>query len=138
MLIRRRDESFTTLDMAIIDTRRKKVEFTKMGSWPSYLKRGRTVERISSSALPIGILPSVEFETIVRTIHKGDYVVMASDGVLGCSSDMDVVDRWILQYLKSTSITCPRELVNALADDMRAELNVIWDDDVTLIAVKVP
>lgn len=137
MLMRRNDESFSTLDMAMIDTSRQRVEFTKMGSWPSYLKRGKTVERISSPALPIGIVPGLDVETVVRAIHSGDVVVMASDGVLGYNSDMDKVDRWIMNYLMSTSITCPRELVNALADDIRSALHVIWDDDVTLIAAKV-
>jgi len=138
MLMRRMEESFSTLDIAIIDVRKRHIEFTKMGSCPSYLKRGKSVERISSSALPIGILPGLEFETVVRPITSGDLLVMVSDGVLGCTGDVDEVDQWVTRYLQSTSITSPRELVNALIDDMKSSLNAMWDDDATMIAVRVP
>lgn len=137
MLIRRRDESFSTLDIAVFDPARRRVEFTKMGSCPSYVKRRRTVIRISSPSLPIGILPGLEFDTVTQPVSPGDIVLMVSDGVLGSCDDLDAVDAWIAGYLESTRVSCPKELVNDLADEMRSAFGAMWDDDVTLIAVKV-
>lgn len=137
MLIRRRDESFSTLDIAVFDPARRRIEFTKMGSCPSYVKRRRSVIRISSPSLPIGILPRLEFDTINQPVSPGDIVLMVSDGVLGSCDDLDAVDDWIVRYLESTSIGCPKQLVNDLADEMKSAFGATWDDDVTLIAVKV-
>lgn len=138
MLIRRRDESFSTLDIAVVDTARRHVEFTKMGSCPSYIKSGRRVRRISSPSLPIGILPGLDFDTVRCAVYSGDVMLMVSDGVLGPGEDMDLIDERIIEYLGETKTTCPREIVNELADELKAMMGAVWDDDATLIAVKIP
>ena len=40
------------------------------------------MERISSSSLPIGVMHSIEIESVQRTLEDGDFVVMITDGVL--------------------------------------------------------
>lgn len=138
MLIRRKDESFSTLDIAVVDTARRHVEFTKMGSCPSYIKSGKRVRRISSPSLPIGILPGLDFDTVKCAVYPGDIILMISDGVLGPGEDMDVIDERIIEYLGETRRTCPREIVNELADVLKMMMGAVWDDDATLIAVKIP
>lgn len=138
MLIRRKDESFSTLDIAVVDTVRRHVEFTKMGSCPSYIKSRRHVRRISSPSLPIGILPGLDFDTVKCALYPKDIILMISDGVLGPGDDMDAIDEQIIEYLSATKKTCPREIVNELADELKTTMNALRDDDATLIAVKIP
>lgn len=137
MLIRRKDESFSTLDVAVVDTARRHVEFTKMGSCPSYIKSGKRVRRISSPSLPIGILPGLDFDTVKCAVYPGDIILMISDGVLGPGEDMDLIDERIIEHLGATKRTCPREIVNELADELKTVMSSVWDDDATLIAVKI-
>ena len=137
MLIRRKDESFSTLDVAVVDTARRHVEFTKMGSCPSYIKSGKRVRRISSPSLPIGILPGLDFDTVKCAVYPGDIILMISDGVLGPGEDMNLIDERIIEHLGATKRTCPREIVNELADELKTVMGSVWDDDATLIAVKI-
>ena len=53
-----------TLDLAIIDLRDAKAKFLKVGSTPSFIKRGDKITKIQASNLPIGILEEVEVDVV--------------------------------------------------------------------------
>ncbi len=74
-------ETFATLDLALVDLIQGKVEFTKIGAAPSYLRRGRRVTCISAQTLPVGILQTVEVHPASYPLRAGDLLVMMSDGV---------------------------------------------------------
>lgn len=63
LLLKSNEESFSTLDMAIIDLYSGIAEFIKIGAVSSFLKRDDEVEIIGSSSLPVGILNHVDIDT---------------------------------------------------------------------------
>lgn len=72
----------STLDLTMIDFYTGTADFIKLGASTTFIKRGRKVECIRSTSLPVGVLEQVEFDTCKRLLYHGDIVVMVSDGVL--------------------------------------------------------
>ena len=75
------DESLATLDIACIDLFTAQAEFYKAGAACTFLRRGRRVEVVEASSVPVGIMPQVEFASYNRELSPGDLVVLVSDGV---------------------------------------------------------
>ena len=57
--LRTGDETFATVDMALIDLVEGEVELLKIGAAPSMIKREKEVFRIGAPSLPLGILLSL-------------------------------------------------------------------------------
>ena len=80
LLLREDTESVCTLDALQIDLYAGTALFCKAGAAPSYLTHKGRAERIELPCMPIGILPDAAFRETTRTLHKGDVILLASDG----------------------------------------------------------
>jgi hypothetical protein len=84
LLLKLPEESFTTVDMTVIDTAAGEAEFLKVGAAPSFVKRVREVATVKAASLPVGIMQQVEIEPVRWLLAAGDIIVMVSDGVVEC------------------------------------------------------
>lgn len=135
LALRSPEERFATLDLALLDPYQGEVEFIKVGSCPSFLKRGRTVTVINPSSPPLGILPAVAPAVTRKRLRTGDVLLMISDGVLeGRGQRSGGVD-WLMDYL-SRSENEPEELATAVLDLAGRRAGGV-SDDMTALAVKV-
>ncbi len=57
--LRTTDEIFSTLDLAMIDLQDASTKFLKIGSIPSFIKRGKTSMKVEASNLPMGMIPRI-------------------------------------------------------------------------------
>lgn len=76
--------NMSTLDLCGVDLYKEEAIFAKIGSACTYIKSGDTVEKLTSSSLPLGVFHNQEVELIHRKIHDGDYIIMLSDGIMDC------------------------------------------------------
>lgn len=76
--------NMSTLDLCGVDLYGEIATFAKIGSACTYIKNGDTVEKLTSSSLPLGVFHKQDIELIHRRIHDGDYIIMLSDGVMDC------------------------------------------------------
>lgn len=74
-------ESYATLDLFVYDKYTNEFSFYKNGACDSYILRNKEIISIEGEKLPIGIMDKIDVNKKVVEIKKGDYVVMASDGV---------------------------------------------------------
>lgn len=74
-------ESFTCLDMAVIDLRNGMADFIKLGGVDGIILHGREVEVVESGALPMGIVEEAEPSTVRKVLSDGDVVILMSDGI---------------------------------------------------------
>ncbi|MFY9997326.1 MAG: stage II sporulation protein E, partial [Leclercia sp.] len=58
--LRTTDEIFSTLDLVMVDLQNASARFLKIGSTPSFIKRGGKIMKIQASNLPMGILQEFE------------------------------------------------------------------------------
>jgi stage II sporulation protein E len=95
-------DTFATLDMVIIDLFTAQVDFIKIGTVPSFIKRGRRVGMVTSNSLPMGILDNFDIGTEKRSLCPGDMLVLVSDGVFEASRSISG-EEWIPEFLSSVS-----------------------------------
>lgn len=75
-------QSFSTLDLCMVDLYTADMEIMKIGGAPTFIKRGQRVETIEAATLPMGILDQMELASMRRKLYDKDIIVMVSDGVL--------------------------------------------------------
>ncbi len=99
LVMGREEIHFSTVDLSMFDLYTGECRLIKAGASSTFIKKGNKVERISSSSLPIGVMHSIEIESVQRTLEDGDFVVMITDGVLdalpvGEQAASDGNDHW--------------------------------------------
>lgn len=134
--LRTTDEIFSTLDLAMIDLQDANVKFLKIGSSPSFIKRGETVKKIEASNLPMGIIQDFEVEVVSDQLKSGDILVMMSDGVFEGPSHVENYDVWMKRKLKEIKTDDPQEIADILLEEVIRTSGQI-QDDMTVIVAKI-
>ena len=79
MYINSKEDSYATLDVAILDLYTGNMEFMKNGACPTFIKNKRNVSVVKSISLPAGILDRVDLVVYDKDLEDGDIIVMCSD-----------------------------------------------------------
>lgn len=90
------EETYATLDAALIDLMTGELRMLKFGAPPSYILREGRVRLIESPALPAGILPEARAGAACAQLKRGDALVMMTDGLmdaLGMELVASIVER---------------------------------------------
>lgn len=136
LLLHSPEESFATVDLALLDLTTGRAEFVKVGAAPSFVKRGRDVTTVKVSSVPVGIINQVQVEPEFRNLRPDDIVVMITDGVWDVSKDDVDKERWILEHLRRERSDDPEEVAESLL--ARAlELMPDTGDDLTVLAARI-
>lgn len=136
LLLRSRDEMFTTLDMALIDLFSARAELLKVGSAPSFIKRGQTVRTITGANVPIGILQDIEVQTIQEQLHDGDILILLSDGIYDAPQHTYDKEDWLKRQIERLETDDPQEIADTIIEAaVRLNNGQIFDDMTVLVAV---
>lgn len=135
--LRTTDEIFSTLDLAMIDLQDANVKFLKIGSSPSFIKRGETIKKIEASNLPMGIIQDFEVEVVSDQLKSGDILVMMSDGVFEGPSHVENYDVWMKRKLKEISTDDPQAIADILLEEVIRTSGGQIKDDMTVIVAKL-
>ncbi len=131
MLLRSGEDMFSTVDLCLINAAGSCAEFIKLGACRSYLLRSGACVRLEGGRLPLGILEEVRPVRRTLPLHKGDLIVMASDG-LECGDE----DEWVSQLLYEMREAEPQKIADALTAQAKAR-NQTHTDDITVICFRV-
>ncbi len=82
LLVKSREESLATLDVALVDTHSGRLDLYKAGAATTLLRSKGRVSRLENAGLPVGILPHVRFAHGHDTLSEGDVLLLVSDGAL--------------------------------------------------------
>jgi stage II sporulation protein E len=134
LLLRSTNESFTTLDMVMIDLYSAEVDFIKTASAPSFIKRGRQIASITSSSLPIGILNEVECSLDTKNLLPRDLVVMVTDGVLDAGRSET---EWVSRLLADLDETDPQLVAETVINQAVTQAQGKPHDDLTVICLRL-
>jgi len=75
------DESFTALDICVLDLRAGAADFIKIGASYGALKHKNETEILPAGSLPLGVLEEMKPSVNRRVLQSGDMIVLTSDGV---------------------------------------------------------
>lgn len=137
LALRTTDEIFATLDLAIINLHNAVVRFLKIGSSPSFIKRGDEVIQVEASNLPIGIIEHVDLDTVNHTLMSGDILIMMSDGVFDGPKEVVNNDIWLKRKIAQLKTNDPQAIADLLLEEVvRSERGLI-QDDMTVVVAKI-
>lgn len=124
------DESFSALDVMILDAIEGIVDVVKLASPPTYIKKNNHIVKLVSSSLPLGIVGEITPSISTRQIEDGDCYVFVSDGV----SDAFVGDE-LSALINNLDARNPQKLCDTILE--RAQKRKANCDDMTVIACMV-
>jgi len=131
MLLRSGEDMYSTVDLCLIDAGGSTAELIKLGACRSYLLRGGACIRLESGRLPLGILEEVRPVRRSVPLHRGDLLVLATDG-LECGDE----DEWIASLLRDMAGKPPQQIADALVQEALRQSRA-HADDTTVLAVRV-
>ena len=126
----------TTLDLTMIDFYTGTADFIKLGASTTFIKRGRRVECIRSTSLPVGVLEQVEFDTCKRLLYHGDIVVMVSDGVLD-GIIFENKEEYLADLIAGMETSNVQMIAERIMEDVESMQRGGLKDDSTILAVGI-
>ena len=134
LVIGREEVRFSTLDISLFDLYSGTCEFVKAGAAATFIKRKDTVEKISSSTLPIGVLQEIEIDSQIRELQSGDYVIMLTDGVID-ALPVNEQDALLTTFIQDSHIVNPKELAHHILGQVLEWSGEVPVDDMTILVV---
>jgi stage II sporulation protein E len=127
IMVKGDEESFSTVDLAVIDLFTGKVSFHKAGAACSFIRRKGKAGRVELASMPVGILSDARFVGTSITLSTGDIVVVVSDG-----ATVDGYD-WILRTLEKWEGDNAPQLAVELGKQAREVQPKSHQDDITVL-----
>ncbi|MFC5406833.1 stage II sporulation protein E [Cohnella soli] len=137
LLLRSPDEMFATVDLALIDLYTAHATMLKIGSTPSYIKRGKEVIPIAASNLPIGILQDIEIDMLRVELRPGDTLIMMTDGILDSPGHALNKEQWMKRVLQELEEEEPQEIADSILDTALRQYPGGVKDDMTVIVTRI-
>lgn len=135
--LRSTEEIYATLDLALIDLQNAKSRFLKIGSNPSFIKRGNRVFMLDSGNLPIGMIEDFDVEVKTEQLKSGDLLIMMSDGIFDAPKHIENKEVWIKRKIKELKTDHPQEVADLLLEEVIRMAGGQINDDMTIIAAKI-
>ncbi|WP_078593243.1 stage II sporulation protein E [Evansella clarkii] len=137
LALRSNEEMFSTLDLAMVDLQEGLVKFLKVGSIPSYIKRGSQVQSIEAGNLPIGMIQDMELDVVTEKLKAGDLLIMMSDGLYESPSSIENKDIWMKRMIKEIETDEPQEIADLLMERVIRESGNAIYDDMTVVVIRM-
>ncbi len=132
----RSKETFSTVDMMLLDLKKGEGEFVKIGACPSYIKRGETVREITGASLPMGIVSAMEPSVAQEKLLHDDFVIFITDGFTELRGGK-VKDSWLKETIKELKPAHPQIMADHLLEEAYQQSEGKTRDDFTVVVCRV-
>lgn len=137
MLLKSNEETYTTIDMTVINQYTGEVEFVKVGAVSTFIKHEDEVQVIRTGTLPVGILSNIDVELVKKKLEDGDFIVMVTDGVLDCQMDIVDKEKWLADVILNIDTRNPQRLAEEILQSCLEANGGVAPDDMTVMAAKL-
>ena len=130
-----------SLNIAKVTAHSNTIDFTAAAMPPSYhyISKTKECQEIMVIGLPLGGLANEKFDLMTIPFHKGDVLVMLSDGLPEAANENKELYDYprIKELIEENHSKSPEELKRLFFDDLDQWLKGgIPEDDVTIVIVK--
>lgn len=134
LLLRSEEQSFSSIDMTVINLYTGFCDFIKIGASTTFIKREDYVETITCATLPAGIINQVDYDVITKKLYDGNFVIMVTDGVIDCIPGIEK-EKYLREFILNLKTNNPQEIANAVLNQaLELNGNVPKDDMTVLVA----
>lgn len=137
LLLRSPDEMYATVDMALVDLYSAFTTFLKIGSTPSFIKRGTEVIPITANNLPVGILQDIDVDLISVQLHPGDVLIMMTDGIYDAPGYAVNKELWMKRVISEIDVDIPQQFADILLERIVRQQHGEIIDDMTVIVARI-
>ncbi len=137
LLLRSSDEVYATVDVAIVDLYNAETTFMKIGSTPSFIKRGQQVIPITANNLPVGIIRDIEVDLISHQLQPGDILIMMTDGIYDAPGHAVNKDLWLKRIIQEMESDDPQDIADCLLEVVFRHHHGEIYDDMTVVVAKI-
>lgn len=127
------EESFTALDVSVIDLKTCSADFIKYGSPYGFIINENGVKIVEGNSLPLGILEELKPAVCNAQLSDGDMILLVTDGIsdaFGSSGD-------IIDYLRTAPAKNPQALTDGILEQAVKLNGGKHKDDMTALAVRI-
>lgn len=130
-------EYFSTLDICTIDRYTGEAEFVKIGAVSTFIISDDTIELIKSQTLPVGILGDLDTEVVTTDVHKGDIIIMVTDGILDSTGNVLRNEKWVMDLLSKNMDKSPKAMANLILNKAKENSHSTIRDDMTILVAQI-
>ncbi len=130
------EDTFATLDIAILDLYAGNIEFIKNGACPTYIKQAGKVQIIKALSLPAGILENISLVVYDKDIEDNDILVMCSDGIMESNDEYQNKELWVKDILENIVTDNVQKIADIITKEAIDNGYGITKDDMTIIVAK--
>lgn len=127
-------DRYSSLDVSILDLYEGKLEILKNGACNTYIKNKKTIKKVESKNLPIGIVNKIELQVETLNINDGDIIVMCTDGILDSKEDDP---EWIENFLNNINTNNVQKISDLLLAEAIDNSYGVVRDDMSVIVSKI-
>lgn len=132
-----KNETYATLDMAILDLYKGNIEFVKNGACPTYIKNKKNVDVIKTISIPTGILENIDLEVFDRDVEDGDILVMCSDGIIESNMEYENKELWLKYLLENIETDNAQKIADLILQEAIDNCIGKAKDDMTVMVMKI-
>lgn len=133
---RNKGETFTTLDMLIMDLHTGYGKIYKQGAATTYIRRGEWLEMVKSTSLPVGVVEGAVCEKCSKKFYNNDVIIMVSDGVIE-SIVFENKEDYMGELIVDIDMDDPEDIATEIMGRIKAVSGNRLKDDATIIVCKV-
>lgn len=136
MVLKSDEQTFSTIDMTMLNLFTGMCDFVKVGAAAAFIKRNDFVETVESATLPAGMFHHVDYETVTKKLYDGDIIIMVTDGILESFKELDK-EEYLRSIIADMKCSNPKEIANRILELALKQQNEIAIDDMTVITAGI-
>ena len=136
-LISKNEETFATLDVAILDLYKGNIEFIKSGACPTYLKKNKKVQIIKSNSLPAGMINQDNIQVFDTDIQSEEIMLMCTDGILDSNVEYKNKELWVKYLLEDIETKNTKKIADIILNEAIDNNFGKIKDDMSVIVCKI-
>ena len=136
LVMGREEIHYSTVDLTVFDLYTGECELIKAGASSTFIRKGDQIEHLTSTSLPIGVMNSIEIDSVKRQLTDGTYVIMLTDGVLD-ALPVGEQDFLLETIIKGNKIRNPKELARYILQQVLNWTGKEPEDDMSVLVAGI-
>jgi len=133
LLTIQKEESFSAIDISVLDLNNGILDLIKMGTPSSVIVKSDSCEIVEGGSLPLGVINNGEQTSVKRIVESGNFVILMSDGV----ADSFENDDKLLETICSIETKNPQTFSEEILNKAIANNQGLAKDDMTVLVISI-